>query len=218
MDQPSARATSIERPSQGWMNLLQHIALIGTAMLPMTWANAAETNQQPTPRSFVTSFESIKDFADFYIVPQGYKGTSWHGQSNEIVHSGTVSHKAWVVGANAPSTIWSNNNHRGYPTIQFHKTPGGSFKTPVDVVLWVWLDMPLKARTGENEWFSFATFTNDATDAWHRTVLVNLSWDGFVHLMHVPEQGQHERIFQTQQIKFPQRQWVKLRICVFQRS
>ncbi|MBU6267397.1 MAG: hypothetical protein KGN34_07650 [Sphingomonadales bacterium] len=184
--------------------------LIGTAPLR---ADEPPHPQPPrTHRTFTSSFETTKDFAGFYIVPEGYLKTSWHEKAADNVHSGHFAHKAWIRGANPPSTMFTNNNHRGYPTIQFQKTPGGVFHTPVDVVLWVWVDMKLQPRAGENEWFSFATFTNDRTDRWARTVLVNLSWDGFVHLMHVPRQGQQVRIFQTRQVKFPQRQWVKLRV------
>ena len=60
--------------------------------------------------------------------------------------------------------------------------------------------------------FSFATFTDDEFDNWNRTVLVNLSHDGFVHLGHVPEQGMQEHIFQTANITFPQKEWVELKI------
>jgi len=197
--------------------MLKHTVTL-MALLVAHHAAVADPVLPAEHRTFTSSFESVEDFHGFYIVPQAYKNTSWHNQSTEVVHSGTFSHKGWVHGANPPSSIFRNNNHRGYPTIQFQKTAGGVFKTPVDVVFWVWLDMELKPRAGENEWFSFATFTNDTTDAWKRTVLVNLSWDGFVHLMHVPEQGQQERFFQTREIKFPQRQWVKLRVYLDFRS
>jgi hypothetical protein len=64
----------------------------------------------------------------------------------------------------------------------------------------------------ENDWFSFATFTSDESDSWGRTVLVNLSYDGFVHLMHVPFQGEQKYLFQTDSLKFHQKAWVKLEI------
>ena len=66
--------------------------------------------------------------------------------------------------------------------------------------------------TGEDDWFSFATFTNDESDNWYRTVLVNLSADGFVHLQHTTNQGEQTSIFQTTDIAFPQREWVELKI------
>lgn len=171
-------------------------------------------------RVFSTSFESIDDFAGFYIVPQNHMGTASHEQSTEQVRSGTYSHKGWIYGANPPSTPTVNNNHRAYPTIQLQKTTGGGYVCPCDVTLWVWLDMPLD---DPGEWFSFATLTSDPSDNWARTVLVNISAanpapgtvaGGIVHLMHVPNQGERDPTFQTSTIQFPLRQWVELKIRV----
>ncbi len=163
-------------------------------------------------RQFVTSFESVSDFDGFYITPQEHLGTK-HELSDSIVHSGTYSHKAWIIAANPNSTPFQNNNHRGYPTVQFQKTPKGPFKTPCYVSLWVWLDMELNENPGnEDDWFSFATFTDDESNNWYRTVLVNLSSDGFVHLQHTTNQGEQEHIFQTDDITFPQKEWVELKI------
>lgn len=173
--------------------------------------DADNESKKITYRTFETSFESITDFTGFYIVPPHYKGTS-HELSSEVVHSGNFAHKAWVYEASEPSTVLENNNHRGYPTIQFQKTPEGAFECPCYIDVWVWVDGELKPRSPENEWLSFATFTSDETDDWNRTVLVNLSYDGFVHLMHVPNQGESERIFQTTDVAFPKKQWVKLTI------
>ncbi len=168
--------------------------------------------EQPK-RTFATSFESVTDFNGFYITPQSHLGTTFHELTDSNVHSGTYSHRAWIRGSNPASTSTINNNHRGYPTVQFQKTPKGSFKTPCYVSLWVWLDMELNANvTGEDDWFSFATFTDDETDNWERTVLVNLSANGFVHLQHTTNQGKQTSIFQTSEITFPQREWVELKI------
>ncbi len=165
-------------------------------------------------KEFISSFESINDFSDFYITPQGHKGTTFHELSDLIVHSGTYAHKIWIDGANPPSTISINNNHRGYPTIQFQKTAQGTFKTPCYITLWVWLDMELQESItgGEDDWFSFATFTDDESDSWNRTVLVNLNPSGFVHLQHTSNQGEQTNIFQTTDLMFPQREWVELKM------
>ncbi len=164
-------------------------------------------------REFITSFESVKDFDGFYITPQNHLGTTFHELTNSNVHSGSYSHRAWITGSNKASTSKVNNNHRGYPTVQFQKTKEGPFKTPCYISLWVWLDMELnKNKKREDDWFSFATFTDDETDNWARTVLVNLSADGFVHLQHTTNQGEQNSIFQTSEITFPQRQWVELKI------
>ena len=147
-------------------------------------------------RVFSTSFESVNDFAGFYIVPQNYLGTTSHELSTEQVHSGTYSPKGWIYGANPPSTPTINNSHRDYPTLQLYKTAGGAFVCPCEVTLHVWLDMPLDVP---GEWFSFATCTSDATDDWTPVFGVNVSAanpapgtapDGVVHLMHVPNPGE----------------------------
>ncbi len=164
-------------------------------------------------RVFTTSFESVTDFDGFYITPQSHLGTTFHELTDSNIHSGTYSHRAWIEGANLVSKSTMNNNHRGYPTVQFQKTPKGSFKTPCYVSLWVWLDMELNVNAnGEDDWFSFATFTDDETDNWKRTVLVNLDADGFVHLQHTTNQGEQNSIFQNSAITFPQREWVELKI------
>ncbi len=170
-------------------------------------------NRYEYKRKFSTSFESVKDFDGFYITPQNHLGTTFHELTSSNVHSGNYSHRAWIKGLNPASTLMTNNNHRGYPTVQFQKTKKGPFKTPCYVSLWVWVDMELnKNKKTEDDWLSFATFTDDETDNWARTVLVNLSADGFVHLQHTTNQGEQNSIFQTSTITFPQKQWVELKI------
>lgn len=161
------------------------------------------------PRTFSTSFESLKDFSGFYIAPQNHMGTASHDQSTERVMSGTYSHKGWIWGSNPKSTLFQNNNHRGYPTIQLYKTPSGAFRTPALIEFWVWLDADLK----EKEWFSFATLDHTTSNTWD-AVLVNLSDKGIVHLMHVPLNNQGKTVFQAKDIIFPFRTWVKLTICL----
>lgn len=173
-------------------------------------ANPVDTEK----KEFISSFESVDDFSGFYLTPQGHKGTTYHELSNSIVHSGTFAHKAWITGANPPSTILTNNNHRGYPTIQFQNTTEGVFKTPCYITIWAWLDMVLQENTtgGDNDWFSFVTFTDDETDNWNRTVLVNLNHNGIVHLQHTTGQELQTSIFQTTSLTFPQKEWVELKI------
>lgn len=194
------------------------------ALLPMLMAckvasGGASANQGADAvnrinRTFSTSFENIDAFSGFYITPQAHLNTSFHEQSDAVVHSGNYSHKAWIKGANAPSSLFVNNNHRGYPTIQLYKTEKGSFESPVSISFWVWLDVDLQAgaRGEENDWFSFATFTDDESDSWSRTILVNLSHDGFVHLQHTSGQGENDILFQTTTLLFPKKEWVELKI------
>lgn len=181
----------------------QHIPTFATALIAVI--GAGQTHAEP--RAFSTSFETVSEFERFYIVPQNHKGTTSHDLSREVVRSGEFSHKAWVAGPNPASGFNRNNNHRGYPTIQLYKLPKGAFKTPVNVEFWVWLDMEL----AKGEWFSFATLDHTTSDTWD-PVLVNLSDKGFVHLMHAPSNGRAEWSFQTETIKFPMRQWVKLTV------
>ena len=181
-------------------NLFQKLFLVLAGVL---FASASLAQ----PRSFSTGFESVDDFNGFYITPQDYKGTSSHDQSTEVVRSGQYSHKGWIYGTNRRSTWLTNNNHRGYPTVQLYKLPDGAFQTPVKIEFWVWLDI----EVAQGEWFSFATLDHTTRDTWD-PVLVNLSDEGIVHLMHVPSNGKSEYSFQTTDIKFPMRQWVKLSI------
>jgi len=160
-------------------------------------------------RTFKTSFESVDDFKGFYITPQNHKNLTSHGLSMEQVKSGTYAHKGWVYKKNNASNIFVNNNHRGYPAIQLYKTSGGAFKSPVRIEFWVWLDMEI----AKGEWFSFATLDHTTSDRWD-PILVNLSDEGIVHLMHVPFNGQGERTFQTTDIKFPMKKWTKLTVCL----
>ncbi|HYC83274.1 MAG TPA: polysaccharide lyase [Candidatus Paceibacterota bacterium] len=169
------------------------------------------STDSPSLRTFASSFETVEDFKPFYIVPPNHMDTASHEQSRERVRSGTYAHKGWIYGEN-PVSGFKNNNHRAYPTIQFQKTAQGILRGPIEATFWVWVDAELKPRRPENDWLSLATFTSDPSDEWKRTVLVNLSHDGLVHLMHVPDQGKAEYLYQNTELKFPQRRWVKLRV------
>ncbi len=179
--------------------------------------SVAPTRDQVGGRVFSTSFESVSEFDDFYIVPQNYMGTTSHDLSTEQVRTGTYSHKGWMYGANPPSTPTVNNSHRGYPTIQLQNTPGGVFVCPCEVTFDVWLDVPLNVP---GEWFSFATFTSNTDNTWWPAFGANVSAanpypgtaaGGVVHFMHVPNPGEREPTFQTSTILFPMRRWVELK-------
>jgi hypothetical protein len=160
-----------------------------------------------------TSFESISDFNTFYITPQNDLGSSSHTLSNELYMSGNYSHKAWFNGNN--DVIKNiNTNHRGYPTIQLYKSRGDEVYDKVLIEFWVWLDIEL-SNVENKEWFSFATLTSYSDDLWSRTILINLDSDSIVHLMHVPVQSKNTQdIYQTKDIYFPMKEWVKLKIYV----
>ncbi|MHB8881401.1 MAG: heparin lyase I family protein [Thermodesulfovibrionales bacterium] len=179
------------------------------ALVLSACGGSSTPDNQPVARRFQTGFEAVDDFQGYYIVPQDHMGSASHDLSSAEIHSGRYSHKGWIYAANPPSTSTHNNNHRAYPTIQLYKTAGGAFKTPVFIEFWVWLDVNLSP----GEWFSFATLDHTTSDSWD-AVLVNLSDQGFVHLMHVPYSGQGERTFQTSTLRFPMKQWVKLSIVL----
>lgn len=189
------------------------IALAVAVPLLAAQLSACSGNSSNSPdaplRTFQTGFESIDDFAGFYISPQNHLNSASHEQSSERVRSGQYAHKGWLYAANPPSTALTNNNHRGYPTVQLYKIAGGGFRTPALVEFWVWLDVQLAA----GEWFSFATLDHTTADRWD-PAMVNLSDKGFVHLMHVPRNSEAQYKFQTTAVKFPMRQWVKLAICI----
>ncbi|MBL4627769.1 MAG: hypothetical protein JKY00_06990 [Roseicyclus sp.] len=192
------------------MRFLRRSIVSGPGFFALTLALlfASVTDGTADPRRFATSFEHVDEFAGFYIVPQNYMGSASHDLSDDRVHSGRFAHRAWVTQAN-PSIRFRNTNHRAYPTIQLYTLEGGAFRTPVEVIFWVWLDMEIE----EGEWFSLATLDHTTSDRWD-PVLVNLSDEGFVHLMHTPTNGRGERSFQTDSIRFPQRQWVELSILL----
>lgn len=192
------------------LNIL--IFLVGIFSISCSKDSVDSTNNEK--KTFMSSFETVDDFSGFYITPQGHLKTTFHELSDSIVHNGIYSHRAWIDGANPPSTISTSNNHRGYPTIQFQNSPQGTFQTPCYISIWVWLDMELQHSTtgGEDDWFSFATFSDDESDNWKRTVLVNLDPNGFVHLQHTSNQGEQTSIFQTTSLTFPQKEWVELKM------
>jgi hypothetical protein len=164
-------------------------------------------------RVYRTSFEHVEDFFGSFIVAQPHLGTTYHELSPARVVSGANAHHAWMQGTNVVRP-GENTNHRGYPTLQFQRTPEGPFRDRVLIELSVWLDVQL-AVGADRDWFSFATLCSYEDDVWARVFGVNVGTQGFVHLMHVPGQLQSNHdIFQTDSIRFPMRQWVRLSILI----
>lgn len=173
------------------------------------------------PRVWTTSFESVDDFQGFFIE----NASNWDS-AQELAGTGAYEglsyHRAWVTGPrDAHNDGTEYRPHRAYPTLQFQKTPEGTFPTPCLVTLWVWADMVLVDRPAGaiDDWLSLATLSPDATDLWARTVLVNLTPDGYLKLVHVPTQGQQERTFQVDaasdpggDLRFPHKTWTRLDI------
>lgn len=183
--------------------------------------NITEPTYSGPLRNFKTSFESISDFDTFYIVPPGEFASS-HSLSSENAYDGKSSHKSWITSSRDDTNDGMvYKPHRAYPTIQFQKTEGGIFRTPALITLYVNADMELKERKGIDDWLSLATLTPDASDEWARTVLVNVTPDNYLRLVHVPRQGQQEYIYQASgqndpegKLRFPYKQWVRLDILI----
>ena len=157
-------------------------------------------------RTFTTSFEDRADLAGFYETPQ--TALTHHEVTTSLAHTGTHAEKGWVTGAGALGVEPDGPNHRGYPAIQLHKLDGaaGGFTAPTLVQFWVWLDVSLQ----RGQWFSFATFTHDASDRWEHVVTVNLDPAGYVDIFHVPLHGQNDLALQRTDVAFPMRSWVRL--------
>lgn len=63
-------------------HLLAIIALaliIGLFIFSCQKKNASIIKDDNEKKEFITSFETINDFSGFYLTPQGYKGTTFHG-------------------------------------------------------------------------------------------------------------------------------------------
>ncbi len=171
-------------------------------------------------RTFTSSFESQSDFDGFYIEPGGDFASAQALSTNQV-HDLTYAHKAWILAARADNNDGVYKPHRAYPTIQFQKTVNGIYRTPCLVSLWVWLDISLTDRpAGQiDDWFSFITLSPDASDNWSRTVVVNITPDGYIRLVHVPRQGEQEYIYQASATSaptntFPYREWVRLDVLI----
>lgn len=162
-------------------------------------------------RTVAFPFEHQEEFAAFHVTPVPHLGTTRHALSPSA-HTGAWSHHAWIEGAN-PIRAGENTNHRGYPTVQFHKTAEGPMQELVFVEVMIWLDVSLEPVAGK-EWFSFVTATSYADDAWARTVLFNLDADGVGRLMHVPGQTQRTIDLHQGTELFPLRRWMKLSIAL----
>ncbi|MCR9142307.1 MAG: polysaccharide lyase [bacterium] len=196
---------------------------IGTLLSATVLAQAAACNaslaRTQAGRSFTTSFEAVSDFDGFYLVPQNYQNAASHELSTAQVRTGTNSHRGYITAQGPDCGAFANCNHRGYPTVQLHKTAQGGFRTPVLVEFYSYLDMSVP----DQRWFSFATFTSDSSDNWARTVLVNLGnlntgTTNYMHLFHVPTQSRGDWSYQTSDaqspLAYPSNQWVKVSVCL----
>ena len=115
-------------------------------------------------------------------------------------------HHAWLTGDTAPEPV-DGPNHRGYPTIQLPVRRSGSCVTPCLIEFWARVD-GFELKRGE--WLSLATFTSDPSTRWSRVITVNVGWEGWLHLFHVPDHGVAERAMQRFDLPFPEGRWVRI--------
>ena len=197
-------------PRRGWRWKLVAIVCAALALGSAAMAQSRGTAGSPTAiaprRSFSTHFESWADFAGMYITPQ--TASTKHGLVASPRHHGAKAHCGWLTG---PGTAADTDgpNHRGYPTVQLWRIPGGGFATPAVIDLWVWADVAMVP----GQWVSLATLSADASDRWTRVVTVNLDPGGWINVFHVPNQGEHRPEIETHR-PFPMRTWVNLKIRI----
>ncbi len=166
----------------------------------------AETPSTRPARTFITGFESLDDFAGMYVSPQ--TSSSRHALVAFPRHAGDKAHCGWLTGAGTTADV-DGPNHRGYPTVQLWRLPGGGFATPAVIDMWVWADVTMQ----RGDWVSLATLSADASDRWERVVTVNLDPGGWINVFHVPDSGEHITEIETHR-RFPMRTWVHLAITI----
>jgi hypothetical protein len=155
---------------------------------------------------FRTGFERDSDLAGFYVTPQS--PLTRHEVRSGEAHRGLRAHVAWLTGAVGSEPV-DGPNHRGYPTIPLQRRPRGPCRTPCLIRFWARVD---GFALDPGEWLSLATATPDPSDRWSRVVTVNVGWEGWLHLFHVPDQGLGERAFQRTDRPFPRGRWVRVTI------
>ena len=183
---------------------------------------------------FSSGFESIDQFLakensflteNFYITPQehtylddegrpSYTDHTRHELTDLNVLEGRFAHKAWITGQSNIEIPGKNTNHRGYPTVEFHKTilEEGTVNGRVFLEFWVWLDE--FGTLQEGDWVSLATLSSYADTTWPQVQLLNIDHQGRLHLMHVPNQGEKVQSILEPDLRVPMRQWVKLSLLI----
>lgn len=155
---------------------------------------------------FRTGFERDRDLAGFYATPQS--PMTRHEVQRGRVHRGRRAHVGWLTGAIGSEPV-DGPNHRGYPTIQLQRTARGACSTPCLVQFWARINgWDLK----RGEWLSLATFSSDGSNRWSRVITVNVGWEGWLHLFHVPDHGVARRRLQRTDVPFPPRRWVRITV------
>jgi hypothetical protein len=165
-----------------------------------------------TDRVWSSNFNSTEEFLPFYITPDGAFGCN-HSLSTDNPLEGQYSHKATIISANAADNSNNDYNHRAYPTIELHKTEGGSYQMPCRITLCLWYDIPLGIH-GTNDWFSPITLSDTEDNTWGEVVTLSTDRHGYLNWGHTPRAHQSEQIYQAGPSnggpKLQMRKWVRL--------
>jgi hypothetical protein len=157
---------------------------------------------------FESGFERDEDFAGFYVTPQSRM--TRHEVQRGDAHGGARAHVAWLTGEIGAEPV-DGPNHRGYPTIQLQRTPGGACPTPCLVEFWARID---DVDLQRGDWWSFATLSPDPSDRWSRVITVNIGSEGGLYLFHVPDHGVGDWDLQRTDVPFPRGQWARITIWI----
>lgn len=164
-------------------------------------------------KKYQTSYETLNNFktasGQMWYTETGSAYGSTMDSSMEVVYHGILSHKHWIVEANGPDNEDPYDPHRAYQTIQLHKANGIGYMGKTLLSFYAWTDIDLYNQPGIDDWFSLATLSCDTSDNWQRTILANLTTDGYIRLVHVPNQGEQNHTFQINSTNNPSlsRQW-----------
>lgn len=177
-----------------------------TTILPLT--PYLGTSNYTITRQYRTDFESESEFVS---VP-GIDLRTTAKASQALASPGVVGakhHRGWLTSGTADS-----ENHRGYPAIQLYKYGSLSTFSPIIVTRWrAWTNI-LPVNQADKDWISLATFTSYADDLWARVISVNVDYNGFVHLMHIPSQGARVPDFEPHLVTFPPKQWTMMTVMI----
>lgn len=178
-------------------------------------------------KKWQSSYETSRDFrsgsgAPWYV-EAGPNYGSLMDTTMENSYHGLWADKHWINPDSAPRDIDNESTpsykpFRAYRTIQLHKSPILYMRKAL-IQFYAWTDINLQTRPGVDDWLSLATLTCDTSDNWARTILVNLTTDGYIRLVHVPNQGEQVHIFQsnaqnnkTRSLQWKHKKWNRIDI------
>lgn len=171
---------------------------------------------------FQTSFETFLDHQNFDYVTPGTYGT-YQNIVTEAVLTGKYSHKAWMYQQNGPTNdVYSWERHRGYITVQFHKTLGGVINGPMLHIVNVYADVLLlpagpalpSGAPDINDWFSPATYSPNGGAEWNPVMATVTDHTGILRLGHVPTFDQDILLYQNESYLFQMKKWHRIAVFI----